>query len=134
MKKFISLFIILLISLSGLEAQKVNKSFTADTVKADTVYFTIGKAIELTKGTISFQFSTTDIADSLSYGRIEGSRDNTNFVALTGNAALSNTSTDGFKEVYLVDNLRFLYYRLALACASGDTVAISNAGILFKEE
>lgn len=134
MKWILCLVIILAFTLSDVGAQKINKSFDSDTISADTTYFNVGRSIELTNGTISFQFSTIDVADSLSFARIEGSRDNLNFIPLTGSAAITETTTDGFKEAYIVNDLRFIYYRLGVACAVGDTVAVSNIGVIYKTE
>ena len=134
MKKILILFITLIALAFTSQGQKVNKSFTDTSVDGDTVLFEMTRLVELTKGVVIYDFTTVDVADSLAFARIEGSNDNLNWFPLIDNAAIVSTSTDGAKQVYQVDNLRHLYYKLALGAATGDTVTVSNVRVIFKEE
>jgi len=134
MKKI--LLIMLTISLGlVVNAQVQSKSFANDTVKGDTNAYVSNLLIDGYSNTVLvFAFTKTDIADSLSAAKIQGSMDNLTFVDLTdASANLTNTTTDGTSALY-VENPVFLYYRGFLSCATGDTVAVTNAGFYVKKE
>ena len=109
-----------------------------DTIQADTNYYpsATGYVIsKITTGSISFTFTHTDVADSLSYARLEWSDDRLTWTAATGTGVLTaGKTTDGQSKVYVSTPLTALYYRAALACATGDTVAITNPTLMYKEK
>jgi len=109
-----------------------------DTIKADTNYYpsTSGYIIsKITTGSISFTFTHTDVTDSLKYARLEWSDDLVTWTAApTGTGVLANTTTNGQSKIYLSTPLTALYYRAFLACATGDTVAITNPTLMYKEK
>lgn len=116
-------------------AQKQNKPFDDDTISADTnVYISNVKVTGYSTFVVEFAFTKTDVTDSLSVAKMQGSMDNTNWVDLAdATANLTNTTTDGTTILYVVNPV-FLYYRGFLACASGDEVAITDPGIYIKED
>ena len=118
-----------------INAQVQNKSFSNDTIQADTTEYVSNRLIKGYSNTVLvFAFTKTDVADSLSVAKIQGSMDNSAFIDLTdASANLTNTTTDGTTALYVTNPL-FLYYRGFLAAATGDTVAITNAGFYIKEE
>lgn len=144
MKNILLIFIVLFAFISiESKGQKYiyppNSSSTAwdDTIQADTNYYPSATGYLKTPGvvgSVSFTFYHTDVDDSLSYARLEWSDDLVTWTAMTGNAALSETTTDGQDKVYTSTPLLHRYYRAALACASGDTVAITNPTLMRKEE
>lgn len=115
-------------------AQKRYYEFADDTIKADTNYYpsTAGFKVESAYGVLSFEFTHADVADSLSFVRFEG-KIGTEWVPLTGTAAMANTSTDGTDQIYNILEFQYLYYRVALACASGDTVAVTDPVLMYKD-
>jgi len=130
----------MLVAFLGLaaNAQKRNVSITTDTVQgAETVYFAPTYSYTYTgvssyAGLVGFQFTKTDIADSLSVLTLQGSYDGTNYVAITSSgASLTETTTDGNFLLYEANPL-FLKYRLAATCASGDTVKFTNVKYIHK--
>lgn len=136
MKKFI-LFTILIFGVFFANAQKIERVFTTDTVKgAETLYFYIDgyKFIDYKDVVLSFTGTKTDVADSLSLFRIQGANksDFTDATNLTGNAALTKTTTNGAFLLYVTDPI-YLYYRLAATCATGDTVIISAPKLTYKK-
>lgn len=135
MKKIIFLFIFSLIFAVSF-SQKRYFTPANDTVKADTNYIPSASGFKhtISGGSVSYTFTHTDVADSLSYARLEWSDDQTTWTALTGNAALGETSTDGQSKVYDYTPLVHLYYRAAIACAAGDTVAVTGQIFMIKEE
>lgn len=133
MKKLLIILVGLVFVLQ-VNAQKLNRSFDNDTIISDTTTYTPSYLVKgYTNTFVAFAFTKTDVKDSLAVARMEGSMDNTNFIALTGNAALANTTTDGTTVLY-VTSPKYLYYRGFLSCASGDTVAITNARFIIKED
>ena len=116
-------------------AQKQNKPFSNDTIQADTnLYPSNVKVTGYSGSVVEFAFTKADVADSMSVAKIQGSMDNSAFIDLTdATANLTSTTTDGTTVLY-VTNPVFLYYRGFLACATGDTVAVTNPGIYIKED
>lgn len=147
MKK-ITLLIILIASLAlASNAQQYWYTFANDTVKADTNYYpssssdpntlapSTGVHSTISTGVISFTFTHTDVTDSLAVARIEGrNRGTTTWTPLTGNAALSSTTTDGVSTIYTSTPLVYEYYRGFISCATGDTVAVTSPTITYKEK
>jgi len=107
-----------------------------DTIQADTNYYPAvnGIIVKSTTGSVSFTFTKKDVTDSLSYARIEWSDDLITWTATTGTGALTATTTDGQSKVYLSTPLTALYYRVALACAAGDAVKITDPTLMFKDK
>jgi len=137
MKK--SLFILLALVSLAANAQLRNVSLAADTVKgAETIYFApsfnyVYSGTSLYAGLVGFQFTKTDVADSLSVLKMQGSYDGTNYVDLTSTtSSLTNTTTNGNFFLYEVNPV-FLKYRLLATCASGDTVRFSNVRYIHKD-
>jgi len=134
MKKFIILIAILFAGMA-VSAQVQLKSFDNDTIKATTAnYVSNQKVKKYSTTTVAFVFTHTDVADSLSVAKIQGSLDNTNFYDLAdASANLLITSTDGTSRLY-VENPIDLYFKGVLTAATGDTVAITNAKFVIKED
>jgi hypothetical protein len=133
MKKIILLLAILSLAITS-NAQVLNLKFSDDIIEGDTTTYTPNYVVnKYSNAFVAFAFTKTDVTDSLSIARMEGSMDNENFIALTGNAALTETTTDGTTVLY-VTSPKYLYYRGFLACASGDTVSITNARFIIKED
>ena len=135
----------ILITLMGLvffaftsNAQKYYYEAADDTIKADTSYIPSSGGYDLRNiesGALSFTFSHADVADSLAFAGFEY-RNSTagTWTAYTGNAVLSETSTDGQSRIYLSTPLIDRYVRIRLSCAAGDTVAITNQVLMLKED
>lgn len=135
MKKIVFLFIFSLLFTVSF-SQKRYFTPANDTVKADTNYIPSANGFKhtISGGSVSYTFTHTDVADSLSYARLEWSDNQTTWTALTGNAALGATTTNGQSKIYASNPLIHLYYRAAIACATGDTVAITGQIFMIKEE
>lgn len=138
MKKVLFMGLILIGLALNIEAQKIYYPVANDTVKGDTNYIPSSSGYDLTNiqdGALTFTFTHTDVADSLSFARIEW-RNSTSgtWVAYTGNAALSNTTTDGQSKIYLSTPLLDRYVRIGIACASGDTVSVTNQVLMLKTD
>lgn len=106
-----------------------------DTIKGDTTVFATVKT-SYSGGAVTFEFTTVDIADSLSVACIQGTMDEsglTGWTNLTGTANLANTSTDETTHLYVSPPLTYLWYRSFAACAIGDTVAVTNAYLMYKK-
>lgn len=134
MKKILFLIALLAFFVNA-NAQKQNKSFDDDTIKAEVkTYASNVKVTKYANQVVIFTFTKTDVADSLSAAKIQGSVDNSTFYDLSdASANLTETTTDGTTRLYLT-NPKDLYYRGYLSCATGDTVAITDASILIKED
>jgi len=136
MKKLLILISIFVLAFTfNVDAQKQNKAFADDTIKAETNLYVSNQIVkEYSTTVITFTFTKADVTDSLSVAKIQGSNDNTTFYDISdASANLSVTSTDGTTRLYVVNPLD-LYYRGVLTCASGDTVAITNPAIIIKED
>lgn len=138
MKKF---FIILFVAVLGMaaNAQEILYFPADDTIKADTNYIPSSSGWDIgnksAAGALSFTFRKVDVADSLSFAGFEYRNETTEaWTAYTGNAIVSNTSTDGLSRIYLVTPIIDRIVRVRLSCAAGDTVALTNQVLLFKEE
>lgn len=129
---FFIISILALVFSMDVEAQEVYKTFDNDTVQGDTNMYPLGRKIKDYAGIVAFQFTKTDVADSLNKAVIQGSMNNTNWTDLTGTAVLSETSTDGTTVLY-VTTPKYLWYRGFLSAASADTVAITNPVTIYKD-
>lgn len=120
------------------EGQKVYYPAADDTIKGDTNYIPSSSGYDLRNiesGVLSFTFTHTDVADSLSFAGLEWRNTTTqSWTAYSGNGALSATTTDGQSEIYISTPLRHKYVRARLSCASGDTVAITKQLFMLKED
>ena len=116
-------------------AQVQYKTFADDAINADTTTYVSNVVVtKFSTITLGFAFTKVDGTDSLSAAKIQGSMDNTNYVDLVdATANLTNTSTDGTTVLYVTSPV-FLYYRGLLSCATGDTVAVTNAIFTIKED
>jgi hypothetical protein len=118
-------------------AQEQFKPFPNDTVMADTNTYISNKFVDGYSNTVViFAFTKKDVKDSLSVAKIQGSMTNEDgsFIDVTdATGNLTNTSTDGTTILYVENPIHF-YYRGFLACATGDTVAVTDPGIYLKKE
>ena len=135
MKNFILIGLFALILGMSANAQRQNKLFLNDTVSADTTTYTSNLKVDKYAGVVvNFTFTKIDVTDSLAVAKLQGSNDNSAWIDLAdATANLTNTSTDGTTNLYIVTPI-YLYYRGFLACASGDAVAITNARVIIKED
>lgn len=138
MKKILLLISIIVFAfILNVDAQKQNKPFANDTIKGDTaVYYSNVNVIKYS-GIVLFTFTKSDVTDSLNVATMQGSNTNTStdskWTTLTGTATLPLTSADG-TTVLIKTPPDFLFYRTFLSCAAGDTVAITDAAFVIKEE
>jgi len=142
MKRLLSLIVLIAFALT-VSAQQYKYTFATDTVQGDTTYYpssnsapevlrpSYGLKSSITTGVVSFTFTHTDIADSLAFAGIEGSNDASNWTSLS---TLAATSTDGTSTINTSTPLLWLYYRVRLSCASGDTVKITSPTLIYKED
>jgi len=139
MKKFIIISLLAFAALA-VNAQRIEKDYvcstcttTSDTIAAETVYYTYARPVKTFDGILGWEFTKEDIADSLSVCKLQGCM-TSNFataVDLTGTALLSNTTTNGSTFLY-VTNPIYLYYRLKVTAATGDTVKITNCKLIYN--
>ena len=134
MKKLLLISLLAVVAMAA-NAQVQNKSFDNDTIAADTNTYESNYVVDkYSTSTVLFGFTKVDVADSLNVAKMQGSLDNSNWVDLTdATANLTSTTTDGTTILYIT-NPKFLYYRGYLSCATGDTVAVTNAGFIVKED
>jgi hypothetical protein len=139
MKKFILISLMAFVAFA-VNAQRIDKSYvcstcsvTSDTVSAETVYYTYAAPVKTFDGILGFQFTKTDLTDSCSVLKMQGSMFSsfTSVVDLTGTAALANTTTDGTTFLYVTDPI-YLYYRLKVTAAAGDAVKFTNVKLIYK--
>lgn len=135
MKNLILIISVLFLSLS-VNAQKYIYFPANDTLKADTNYIPSSNGYNLrdvSTGSLSYTFTTSDVADSLSFAGFEW-RNNTDdaWTVYTGNAVSIDKTTDGIHKVYLTTPLLDRFIRVRLSCATGDTVAVTNQTLLLK--
>lgn len=137
MKKLVLLFA-LFSFVVVLNAQKVYYPASNDTIKGDTNYVPSSSGYDLRNiesGALSFTFTHTDVADSLSFAGFEWRNSTSDsWAAYTGNAILSATTTNGTDRIYLSTPLIDRFVRVRLSCAAGDTVAITNQTLQLKED
>lgn len=134
MKKLIIFSLLIALGVT-VNAQNQLRSFDNDTIKGDTNTYVSNKKIPEYKDIlVAFAFTKSDVTDSLSVAKMQGSFDNSTFVDLTDtNASLTTTTTDGTTVLYVTDPI-YLYYRGFLAAATGDTVAITDAKFIIKKD
>ena len=132
MKKFLVLIIMVLLLFSVTQAQKNNIGWSSslpDTLAgADSLYFTSPAKIPKYSGVVGFNYTFTNIDDSLNNAVMQGSMDNSNWSVVTTDA---KPSTQG---VLLDVNPAYLYYRLFTSTAAGDSVNITSVNFIYKEE
>ena len=131
MKKIFILIIMLLLLVSVTQAQKVDRGFasTVDTLQAaDSLYFAHTSKITEYAGIVSYTFTMTNTADSCNNVVLQGSNNNVNFFVVS---TLANTNvTSGI----LYDlNPDYLYYKLFMSTAAGDTVIVTSVDFIWKE-
>lgn len=144
MKKLISILLFAVIALS-VSAQQFAHTYSADTIKGDTTYFpsslsdpttlspSYGIKSTISTGVISFTFTHTDVADQMNYAALEGSNNATNWEIADTLTAAERTA-DGEDILVTSTPLKYLYYRVFLSCATGDTVAITAPKLIYKEK
>lgn len=130
---------ILMCVLLGSTAFSQKYYYTPDpvSVQGDTSYIPSAAGYDtknIESGVISFTFTKADVADSLSIARLEGSDNGVVWIAQAGTGALLATTTDGTSKMYLSTPLIYRHYRVILACASGDTVTVTNQVLMLKED
>ncbi len=132
-------FIVLAFSIET-SAQRIEKKFvcstcaiTADTVAAETTYYSYAVPIKTSDGILGFIFDRKDVTDSCSVLTMQGAMESAFAapVTLTGTAACTATTTDGTYFLY-VTNPVFLYYRLKATAAGGDAVRFTNVTLIYK--
>lgn len=136
MKKILLLISVIVLFLTvNVEAQKQYKTFTDDAINADTtLYVSNFKVTKYSTQVVVFTFTHTDGTDSLAIAKIQGSNDNSAFYDLAdASANLLETTTDGTSRLYVI-NPKDLYFRGWLSCAAADTVAITDASFIIKED
>jgi F420-0:gamma-glutamyl ligase-like protein len=131
-KLFIISLLALIVGAVSVSAQRIDKTFAVDTVKATTKYYT-SPIIKSSDGVLGFLVNKKDIADSLSVLKLQGAMESAFAypIDLTGTAALANTTTDGTVFLYVSDPI-YLYYRLKATAATGDTVALPTVRLIYK--
>jgi hypothetical protein len=144
MKKLLTIAVLAIIviacGIQNVSAQKyIHTWATADTIKGNVYRYypaTAGYDMGATStGSVLFQFTKTDKTDSLNYARFEYlDQFGGTWTAMTGTAALVNTTTDGTTVLYTSTPLLHKYYRAILHCVAGDTVKITNATLLIKDK
>lgn len=145
MKKLMIIFSLLLIGMISANAQQFLRTYATDTVKGDTTYFpssnsdantlapSYGLKSSTSTGVISFTFTHTDIDDQLNFAGLEGSNNATNWhVADTLTAA--ERTADGESVLVTSTPLSYLYYRVRLSAATGDTVKVTTPRLIYKEK
>ena len=131
MKKIFILIIMLLLLVSVTQAQKVDRGFasTVDTLQAaDSLYFAHTSKITEYAGIVSYTFTMTNTADSCNNVVLQGSNNNVNFFAVSTLAKTNVTSG------ILYDlNPDYLYYKLFMSTAAGDTVIVTSVNFVWKK-
>jgi hypothetical protein len=131
MKKIMFLILAILLLFSVTQAQKVNRGFasTVDTLQAaDSLYFAHTSIITEYAGIVSFTFTMTNTADSCNNVILQGSNNNSNFFAVSPLA-----DTDVTSGILYDLNPDYLYYRLFMSTAAGDTVIVTSVNFVWKE-
>ena len=132
MTKFLVLIIMVLLLVSFADAQKNNIGWSSslpDTLAgADSLYFTSPAKIPKYSGVVGFNYTFTNIVDSLNNAVMQGSMDNSNWSVVATDA---KPSTQG---VLLDVNPAYLYYRLFTSTAAADSVNITSVNFIHKEE
>lgn len=132
MKKLLVIIIMVLLMFSFSDAQKINRGFasTVDTLQAaDSLYFAHTSIIAEYGGVVSFSFTMTNSVDSCNNVIMQGSDNNSNWSIVS---ILADTDV-----IYgrLTDvNPNYLYYRLFMSTAAGDTVIVTSVNFTYKEE
>jgi len=102
-----------------------------------TIYYPATAGYDLRNvesGAFSFTFTHTDVTDSLAVAAIQYSNDRTTWTSYTGNAILTETTTNGQDRLYLSTPLIDRYVRVILSVAAGDSVSLSGMVLMLKEE
>ena len=132
MKKFLILIIMMLLLFSVTQAQKINRGFasTVDTLQAaDSLYFAHTSIITKYGGVVSFSFTMTNSVDSCNNVIMLGSDNNSNW-GVVSTLSKTNVTYGRLTDV----NPNYLYYRLFMSTATGDTVIVTAVNFTYKEE
>ena len=132
MRKLLVLIIMVFLIFSISNAQKNNIGWSSslpDTLAgADSLYFTPSVKIPKYSGVVGFNYTFTNIVDSLNNAVMQGSMNNSNWSVVATDA---KPSTQG---VLLDVNPAYLYYRLFTSTAAADSVNITSVNFIYKEE
>ena len=132
MKKIFVLIIMVLLMFSISNAQKINRGFasTVDTLQAaDSLYFAHTSKITKYGGVVSFSFTMTNSVDSCNNVIMQGSDNNSNW-GVVSSLANTNVTYGRLTDV----NPNYLYYKLFMSTATGDTVIVKSVNFTYKEE
>ena len=124
--------LIVLFSTSFTQAQKYNRGFTdiVDTLQgADTLIFPFAAKIIKHTGFVAFNYTIANIDDSLNALIMQGSLDNSNWSTV----ATKTVKTDTF-GILSEEAPDYLYYRLFMSTATGDTVNVTAVNFIYKED
>jgi hypothetical protein len=131
LKKILSLFIILLVFfVADVSAQKYVLSYDSSVstlAGADTLTFT-SPAIEKYSGVVAFDYSITNTADSCNALIMQGSFDGSTW------STVDQPTAKATAETLIDETPAYLYYRLFMSTASGDTVVVNSVQFVYKEE
>ena len=132
MKKLLVLVLFVALGVT-LNAQRIEKSYAGDTCISGSIYFSYTRPILSSDGVLGFVFTKRDKKDSCTILRIQGAMESAfaGPVDLTGNASMTNTTTDGTTFLYVTDPA-YLYYRLKATTANGDSVIFTNVKLVYK--
>lgn len=138
MKKILLLISVICFFALNVNAQKLYYPVADVSIEGDTAYVPSSSGYDLRNiesGVLSYTFTHTDGTDSLSFAGFEY-RNTTaqSWTAYTGNAVLAATSTDGQDRLYLSTPIIDRFIRIRLSCAANDTVAITKAVLMLKED
>jgi hypothetical protein len=131
MKKLLFILLVFLFSIN-INAQKYNRGFTdvVDTLQgADTLTFAFAAKIVKHTGFVAFNYTIANIEDSLNALIMQGSMDNSNWSTV----ATKTVKTDTF-GLLTEEAPDYLYYRLFMSTATGDTVNVTAVNFIYKED
>ena len=132
MKKLLVIIIMVFLIFSISNAQKINRGFasTVDTLQAaDSLYFAHTSIITTYGGVVSFSFTMTNSVDSCNNVIMQGSDNNSNW-GVVSTLSKTNVTYGRLTDV----NPNYLYYRLFMSTATGDTVIVTSVNFTYKEE
>lgn len=133
MKKFLVLIIMVLLLVSFADAQKNNIGWSSslpDTLAgADSLYFTSPAKIPKYTGVASFTYLTTNLEDSCNNIIMQGSQDNSTWIDVATEPSFITADSTMQDE-----NPNYLYYRLFMSTAAGDSVQVDAINFVYKEE
>lgn len=144
MKKIITILFFAALCFS-LSAQQFVRTYSADTIKGDTTYFpssssdpttlspSYGIKSTISTGVITFTFTHTDVDDQLLFAGLEGSNNAINW-SIADTLTAAERTADGESILITSTPLNYLYYRVRLSAATGDTVAVTAPKLIYKEK